>query len=116
MALLDRVEKAQKAVYWPPKGRGSDGRPKFGPPVEIGCYWQDVTELFLDNTGAEQISKSKVIVDRDLEVGGMLRLGDMDSVPYPPDPRQNDNVHVIRSFSKRPANIRATKFLKKVML
>jgi hypothetical protein len=104
VSLISRMRR-QKAVYWPPDGGGSVRG--FSDPVEIDCRWEDVHELFLDERGTERVSNAKVYVDRDVSVGGLLRLGELATVPYPYDPmdegnREESSVYEIRKFEKLP--------------
>lgn len=78
-ALKDR------AVYWP--RLVPDGFPNGGttlPPVEIACRWIEGVD------SREQQIESTVLVDRDLETGGFIRLGGLDELipenteSYPP--------------------------------
>lgn len=119
MALIDRIVKVQKAVYWPPAGPDQFGKETYGDPVEIGCFWSDTNELFIDGkTGQQVVSKSKAFVDRPLEVGGMLRLGAMETLTFPPDPRENDDPkpNEIRAFDTKNANVKGTKKFYKAMM
>jgi len=81
----------QTAVYWPPAG-GDDydqdapyddfGRPVIGcHPVEIKCRWEDTQEEIRRPDGSIIVSKSKVIVDQDVAMGGLLIIGTIDDLP-----------------------------------
>ena len=107
----------QVAVYWP-KGTGSSldsyGNPVYGIPVEIRCRWEDVQEDFIDSMDIRQVSRSKVYVEEDLDIGGVLMLGEydtsLDSVP-----KNNPNAWEIRAFNKIP-NIRNTEIIRVAFL
>lgn len=96
----------QYAVYWPPhEGTDNFGRPKLTDPVEIRCRWDDIVEEFVAADGERAISRSSVMVDRVLEIGGWLRLGRMDSLPDDVDankPDDMDDAFPIRAFQNSP--------------
>lgn len=114
MGLLQRMLR-QTAVYWPRLGEDDYGQPVYDAPVEIKVRWEDVNEQFLDQQGATEISRAKIYVDRDLNVGDAIRLGALSTMDYPQDPCENTGVHEIRSFQKTP-DIRAKNFLRVVMV
>jgi len=112
MRLLVKMLK-QKAVYWQLSALEFDdyGQPIPSTPVEIKCRWEDVGEEFLDGTGTIQLSRAKVYVDRDVEVGGILMLGELDSGVDESNPKENENAWEIRRFEKLPT-LKATQFLR----
>lgn len=108
----------QTAVYWG-KGSGSGidsyGNPVFDDPVEINCRWEDVQEEFIDSMDIRQTSRSKVYVEEDLEIGGVLMLGEYDTSLDDVNPKNNTNAWEIRAFNKIP-NIRNTETVKVALL
>ena len=113
ISVVVRVMK-QKAVYWAPLDPGAFGKPTYDVPIEIDCRWEDVTEEFLNPTGEREMSRSKLMVDRDLELKGMMLLGELDS-NVEANPRDNDGAWEIRLFGKTP-NFKGNKFLREVYL
>lgn len=105
----------QTAVLWPVSDVDEFGRPDYDAPVEIGCRWEAVQEEFITPEGDRELSRAKLIVDRDVDVKSMLYLGDLDDVVDPDDPRNNDGAWEARQFKKTP-NFRGTKFLREVYL
>ncbi len=67
----------QTATYWGP-GVGTDiyGAQAFAEPVQLNCRWEDTAELFIDKTGVEVASKSKVFFADDISLEGYLYLGE----------------------------------------
>ena len=104
----------QKAVYWAPLEPDAYGKPTYDDPIEIDCRWEDVQEEFVNPEGDREVSRSKLIVDRDLELKGMMKLGELDSNTED-DPKQEDDAWEIRLFMKTP-NFKGTKFLREVYL
>jgi len=111
-SLIARMRK-QKAVYWSLTSTGFDdyGQPIPSTPIEIKCRWEDVSEEFLDGNGTVQLSRARVYVDRDVEIGGVLMLGELDSGVDESNPKENDNAWEIRRVEKLPT-LKATQFLR----
>ena len=105
----------QAAVWWTSDGVDDFGQPTYGDPVEINCRWEVVNEEFISPTGDRELSKAKLIVDRDIEVKDILMLGDLDSLVDEDNPRDNDGAWEVRSFRKTP-NFRGNKYLREVYL
>jgi len=116
MRIIERMLK-QKAVYWELSSLEFDnyGQPIPTSPVEIDCRWEDVGEEFLDDAGTTQLSRAKVYVDRDVEIGGVLMLGELSSSVDEDNPKENENAWEIRRFEKLPT-LKATQFLRTVYL
>jgi hypothetical protein len=93
----------QKAVYWPPEGTTGGGATIYGEAVQIKCRWEDISEEYTDTAGDTKISNSKVMVDRKLEVGGVLWLGALVDVPSSTDPMSNDGAYEIKKFNSVPS-------------
>ena len=73
----------QTAVYW--GGPENDGRGGYTfvdseGPTEQDVRWEDKQELFINPLGKESLSRAIAYVDRDMEVGGYLFLGNMGAV------------------------------------
>jgi len=119
MSLITRMLQ-QTAVYWPPGAVKFDsyGNPIVDDPEEIACRWEDRAEEFVDMGGTVRISRSVVYVGQDVEVGGLLMLGevlDASAPGFPDDPRESANTFEIRDVGKLP-NLRVTEYLRTVML
>ena len=112
MRILTKMLK-QTAVWWPLTSVGFDdyGQPIPSTPVEIKVRWEDVGEEFLDVRGTIQMSRARVYVDRDVELGGVLMLGELDSGVDEANPKENDNAWEIRRVEKLP-NLRNTEYLR----
>jgi hypothetical protein len=95
----------QTAVYWGgPQSDGFGGR-TFDEAVEISVRWEDKQELFIDATGQEVRSNAVVYVDRDLDMGGYLYLGELDDLDSAEaaDPFTLSNAREIRGWGKTPS-------------
>lgn len=113
----------QTAVYWAPAGTNNEGQQAYGEPVEVACRWEDVVEEFIVRGGgtAPETSKSKVLVDRDLEELGILwlppnatGLNDGEAIiqlTSEDDPMANDKAYEIRRFDKIP-NVDADEYVR----
>ena len=117
MGIITRMLK-QTAVWWPlssAESAGIDydnyGQPVVADPVEIDVRWEDVSEEFLDRNGTVQLSRARVYVDRDVEVGGILMLGELTDITDENNPKENDNAWEIRRVEKLP-NLKNTEYLR----
>jgi hypothetical protein len=121
MGIITKMKK-QTAVYWPSETSESAGdafddygKPVVADPIEIDCRWEDVSEEFSDATGTRQISRAKVYVDRDVDVGGILMLGELTDITDEVNIKENDGAFEIRRFDKLP-NLKATEYLRTAFL
>jgi len=106
----------QTAVYWAPTGsHDANGQPTYETPEEISCRWDDVAEEFITATGSRELSRAQLIVDRDLEVTGMILLGTLGSSIDQADPHANVGAWEIRQTAKTPS-LRGTKYLREAIL
>ena len=111
----------QVCVYWPLEVSGDDfddyGQPVVvaAEPVEISCRWEDVSEEFIDVKGTRQLSKAKVYIGQDVDVGGILMLGTLDDITDSINIKENENAWEVKRFDKLP-NLRATEFLRTAWL
>ena len=107
----------QTCVYWAPATSGrfdNFGRPESADPVELACRWEDTAEEFIDAQGTRLISKAKVFVSQDLEVGGQLMLGELDDLDSDQAPPSTGATE-IKSVMKTP-DFRGKQYLRTVML
>jgi hypothetical protein len=86
----------QTATYWGWSGGDGYGSRTFLAPVQIDCHWEDAQELFIDKDGRQVVSRAKVFVDRDLDMGGYLLLGASSEA----DPRSVSGAFEIRQLAK----------------
>ena len=112
----------QTAVYWPLTSidsAGTDfdnyGQPTVTTPMEISVRWEDKAEEFLDSLGTRRLSNAVVYVSQDVDVGGILMLGELTNIVDSVDIKENPGAWEIRRFDKVP-NIRATEFLRTAFL
>ncbi len=115
MSLIKTRMLKQTAVWWPSTSFDDYGKPIVATPIEISVRWEDVNEEFIDKNGTVRLSTSQVYVDRDVEVGGVLMLGELDSGVDEDDPKKTDGAGEIRRLDKFP-NLRATEFLRRAWL
>ena len=114
MKIATKVMK-QTAVYWEPNGVDEFGKPEWTDPVEISCRWEDKQQEFINANGETQISSSVLFVDRDLELKGVLLLGELDSLVDEDDPKLNDGAWEILQTGKLP-DFKGKKYLRTVYL
>ena len=110
MSIITSMRR-QTAIYWALSSIDNYGRPTWSAPIEIECRWEDVHEEYIDAHMQRQLSSAIVYVDRDMEVGSMLKLGDLDSGIDQDNPRDNDDTWEIRRFDKLP-NLKNSEYLR----
>ncbi len=106
----------QTAVYWHFEGLNNEGRPLLLDPIEINCRYEEVTENFINRiTNQPEMSRSKVLCDRNLKERGVLWIPPDAGVDLSPggalaqltteDPTrafENDGAYEIQRFDKIP--------------
>jgi hypothetical protein len=114
MGLISRM-RLQTCIYWAFDIHDVHGQPTYKNPVEAECRWEDVVVEYVDTMGNRNLSQSVVYVDRDMELGGVLLLGELSSSVDEDNPLENEGAHEIRQFAKLP-NLRNTETLRMVYL
>ena len=110
--MTDRTRQMnQSATYWAPGVNDGFGGIVYNDSKVIDCRWQDKQELFRDAQAREVMSSAVVYVDEELEIGGLLVLGDFYEAVDP----QAIGAREIRMTGKTP-NLRANQDLNKVWL
>lgn len=66
----------QQATYWSPATIDVFNQRSYGAPVLIACRWQDTVSRVVGPSGEDVTTNSIAYVDRPLEAGGILALGD----------------------------------------
>ena len=94
----------QTAVYWGSPTNDGYGGFTYADPVEISCRWEYKRELFMDNEGRQLISNAGVQVSQDLDIQGLLFLGDLDDLDSDQEesPIGVDGVFEIKQLDKIP--------------
>ena len=92
----------QAITYWGSPQSDGRGGYTYEDPVAISGRWSDKHELYIANDATEKISNAVVLVDRDVDVGGYLALGDYtdSSSSFISDPSNIDGAYRIEAFGK----------------
>lgn len=93
----------QDAIYWgKPTSDGADL--VYSQPKLIKCRWEEHFEKMIDNAGQIVLSRAKVLVTEDLEVGGVLYLGDFTGLTndHRIDPLRLNGAYTIKRVEKIP--------------
>ena len=122
MGIITRMLR-QTCVYWALAGvesGGSDydehGQPQYTDPEELNCRWEVKTVEFLGPSGTQELSNAVVYVDQDVDVGGVLMLGELVDIDSSLTvPKQNEETWEIRRFEKLP-NLKNTEYLRTVYM
>lgn len=106
----------QRAVYYAPLGEPSaTGLYRYGEPEEIAVRWEDVAEEYIDQRGQPRVSKAKVGVLNDLEIGGILIKGKLSDLADPDNPMNNQGWGTIQKKIEIP-DLKAKNFYREVYL
>ena len=127
MSIINRMRK-QSAIYWPPGGTDTYGRPLVGQLVELirtpaGNYrvrWEDRVAEYIDLEGTEKRSHAVVYVPvlpngGEVEVGGWLWLGLRAELQDETDPTNNDGAYQVSRVDHLP-DLRNRRTLRTVYL
>jgi hypothetical protein len=120
MGIIDIISKTfkQVAVYWPAPKPDGYGSYTYDSPEEIACRWIDMNQLISDNQGNQITSMAMVYVKEDLDIDGMLYLGELDDLSSDGenDPKTLTNAFAIKRFEKIPVLGSANQFVRKAFL
>lgn len=86
------------AVYWAPDAADRYGKPGFAEPAEIRVRWEETQIEFVNKEGRTEISNAQVLVDQDLELGGILMKGRLTDITSPLQPFENGDAYEIRGW------------------
>lgn len=103
------------AVYWSVDSLDGHGQPTYGSPVLISCRWDEVQEEVVAPNGDRIMSRARVMVDRDLEMKGVLMKGTLSDIADSDDPKNNVNAWEIRLVKKTP-DFKGKKYLREAYL
>ena len=87
----------QKAMWWSVTGKDRNNNTTLAAGVEIDTRWERGNKESVDRANTTVAFDSTVILDRDVEVGDMMRLGAQVDTPDPPD-----NIREVMDFQKIP--------------
>lgn len=102
MALITKMLRFDKCIYWAPLGMDDNGQRTFAAPVEISCRWEDTITEFMDKMGNRALSTSVVFTDRDVLNLGALWHGKFTTITDMANPFNNEGAYEIRMFKKTP--------------
>ena len=121
MSIITKMLK-QTAVYWGLASEGDEGidfddygQPLLTDPVDLDCRWEDVSEEFISADGTRQLSRAKVYVNEDVDVGGILMLGTEDDITDSDNVKENKGAWEVKRFDSLPT-FKATEFLRTAWL
>lgn len=98
----------QTATLWSKTGRDGYGNPTFAAPVQIPCRWERRTEQVKSVSGDIILSRARVFLDRDVELGDYLFLGTSATA----DPRDVATAFEVLDFKSTPS-LEGTSFERK---
>lgn len=94
----------QTAVYWGSPTSDGMGGYEYDDCIEINCRWESKLEKYIDEKGEEKLSRAIVFVNQDLDIGGLLYLGEITDLPSYAEssPNEFDNTYRIMGFESIP--------------
>jgi hypothetical protein len=104
------MRRLQDATLWIKGAPDIFGKPQWNGPHHLKVRWEDVNELFIGNDGKEQRSRSRIYLDRRINVGDYL----MEGVSQNATPPAGLSFEV-KAYRKIP-NLSSTKVEHRVML
>lgn len=91
-------------TYWAPVGDSRYGGLTYAAPILLPARWEDRQERIMKANGDEFISKTRIFLGQDVQVGGMIAHGDYTAMT---DPQMGGMaVSVINGFVTMP-NLRS---------
>jgi hypothetical protein len=114
--VLNRMCK-QVCVYWSSPVNDGEGGFTFDTPVELAVRWEEMDQLMSDAKGESFTSRAVVYVLEDLDVDGMLYLGELADLNSDTelDPKSVEGAYYIKRFEKSPS-VGGNQFLRKAYL
>jgi hypothetical protein len=109
----------QTAVYWGNPVSDGYGGKTFDAAVEIKCRWEEKLELFTSSNGEQLVSRAVILLTQDVDDGGFLYLGELDTLVSPIDvtkPKTITGAWEIKRFDKIPMIKSTTVFVRKAYL
>lgn len=108
----------QDAVYWAPDHIDGYGLMIYKLPMQIKCRWTDTVRTVTDNNGELIVCKAEVLVTQDLQINGMLYLGDLNSLTEQQknNPQLIDTAYTIKRIDKVPLFRSKDEFVRTVYL
>lgn len=108
----------QTAVYWGNPVNTGYGKYTFDDPIEIKCRWEEKKQVLTSDDGEKFISRAIVFVLQDLDVDGVLYLGELDDLDsaQAEDPSTIENMAIIKRFEKTPGFGENSVYLRKAFL
>lgn len=67
----------QPAVYWGAPEADGFGGVSYADPVQRYVRWEDKAEMIVDSQGREIVSRAEVMTPEDMDIQGMLWLGEL---------------------------------------
>ena len=98
---LIRKCRIHKAVLWSKIGDSGRGFYVYADPVQIDCRWNQSDEQMFDKTGVEFRCVSDLVVDRNVQVGDIVKYGLLTDIEQPlHDPLVIDGAYPVRMVEK----------------
>ena len=101
MGLIQRCQK-ESLVYWPLLRFARTGEPIWGPPEQMTCRWDHCSRQIILDNNTTVYSKSEIITEKLLAVGGLVRRGTLADTAYWENPKDNQDAYEILKICETP--------------
>lgn len=106
----------QDAVYWGNPVQDGFGNKTYDDPEEIKVRWDEKPQLIAGKDGREITTDVEILTPEDLDVGGMLYLGNLDDIGSDDNPHTIENTYEIMGRTKISMPKSVTEFVRIVYL
>lgn len=83
MPLMENQLRSQDTVYWAYSGIDRNGEPTVAAAVDIVTRWEQVLDEQIGEDGTPIATNATAIVNQDIAIGSILRLGTVATLPSP---------------------------------
>jgi hypothetical protein len=95
-------------TFWPATGWDDYGKPTWGDPVQVSCFWQNVSEAYIGPDGTTHMSRAIVDVAVDMPLGSLLLHSPLGEVLYPSDPKASGAWEIMKFDVDTDVTVRRT--------
>lgn len=89
----------QTCTVWAKTGVNGYNEPTFATPIQRACRWEERTTKIQNTLGEEVLSRARVFLDEDLNVGDYVAFGTVAGA----DPRNVAGAYEVIDFRKIPS-------------
>lgn len=110
MVAQEKAGLKQDTVLWAYTRMDNRANPVVSSPIEIKTHWELARGTFTNDRGEEIAYDGRAMVDREIRVHSVMRLGALEDLPDEPD-----ELYEVISFDSTP-DVKGRKFQRNVIL